>query len=335
MEGDGRRAVGIWGTGSAVPARVLTNFDLEKMVDTSDEWIRTRTGIRERRICDPHMSTSDLAEQAARRALDMAGLEPSQIGLIVVATVTPDMAFPATACLLQHRLNAPKTAAFDLSAACSGFVYALDVAASAVATGRCEHALVVGAECLSKITDYTDRATCVLFGDGAGAAVLGPVRGGYGILSTYLGADGAYGDLLYLPAGGSKLPASQETVAKRLHYLRMEGNEVFKLAVRAMGESAEAALKRAGMGIDGVRWFIPHQANIRIIEAAARRLGLGPDRVVVNIDRYGNTSSASIGIALDEIVRRGDVQEGDSILMVAFGGGLTWGAAVARWGGRV
>ncbi len=326
--------VGIWGTGSAVPERVLTNFDLERMVDTSDEWIRTRTGIRERRIADEQTATSDLAMQAARRAMEAAGVGPEDIGLVVVATVTPDMAFPSTANLVQHGLGIKGAAAFDLAAACSGFLYGLDVAAWAIHAGRARHALVIGAECLSKITDYTDRSTCVLFGDGAGAVVLGPVREGHGILASRLGSDGAYGDLLCLPAGGSRRPASERTVADRLHYIKMQGNEVFKIAVRTMGEAAEQALRQAGLGVDQVTHLIPHQANIRIIDAAAKRLGIPEERVVVNIDRYGNTSAASIGIALDETVRAGKLADGDVVVMVAFGGGLTWGATVVRWGGR-
>ncbi|MEW6046463.1 MAG: beta-ketoacyl-ACP synthase III [Bacillota bacterium] len=328
------RAVGIWGTGSAVPPRVLTNFDLEKMVDTSDEWIRTRTGIRERHIADEKTATSDLATAAARRALEAAGVQPGRLGLIIVATVTPDMSFPSTANLVQDRLGARSAAAFDLSAACSGLLYGMDVAAAAIESGRAEFALVIGAECLSKITDYTDRSTCVLFGDGAGAVVLGPVRPGWGLLATHLGSDGSYADLLYLPAGGSRRPASQATVAERLHYIRMQGNEVFKIAVRTMGDAAEESLRRAGITVDQVRHFIPHQANVRIIDAAAKRLGVPDDRVVVNIDRYGNTSAASIGIALDETARAGKIADGDHVLMVAFGGGLTWAAAVVRWGGR-
>ncbi|WP_405001232.1 beta-ketoacyl-ACP synthase III [Geochorda subterranea] len=327
-------SVGIWGTGSAAPERVLTNFDLERMVETSDEWIRTRTGIRERRICDEQTATSDLAMQAARRAMEAAGVAPEAIGLVVVATVTPDMAFPSTANLVQHGLGIKGAAAFDLAAACSGFLYGLDVAASAIQSGRVRHALVIGAECLSKITDYTDRSTCVLFGDGAGAVVLGPVSEGHGILASQLGSDGAYGDLLCLPAGGSRRPASERTVAERLHYIKMQGNEVFKIAVRTMGEAAEQALRQAGLGVDQVRYLIPHQANIRIIDAAAKRLGIPEERVVVNIDRYGNTSAASIGIALDETARAGKLADGDVVVMVAFGGGLTWGATVVRWGGR-
>ncbi|HEY8498017.1 MAG TPA: beta-ketoacyl-ACP synthase III [Limnochordales bacterium] len=331
--GSGLR-VGIWGTGSAVPERVLTNFDLERMVETSDEWIRTRTGIRERRICGEATATSDLAVEAARRAMEAAGVGPDEVDLVVVATVTPDMAFPSTANLVQDRLGLKGAAAFDLAAACSGFLYAMDVAASAVHAGRARRALVIGADCLSKITDYTDRSTCVLFGDGAGAVVLGPVREGYGILASQLGSDGSLGHLLYLPAGGSRRPASERTVAERLHYIKMSGNEVFKIAVRTMGDAAEAVLRQAGLGVEQVRYLIPHQANIRIIEAAARRLGMPEERVVVNIDRYGNTSSASIGLALDETVRAGRVADGDVLLMVAFGGGLTWAATVLRWGGR-
>lgn len=326
--------VGIWGTGSAAPERVLTNSDLERMVDTSDEWIRTRTGIRERHIAGDETATSDMALAAGRRALDAAGLPPEALDLIVVATVTPDMSFPSAANVVQDRLGARRAAAFDLAAACSGFLYGLDVAWAAIATGRYRHALVVGAESLSKITDYTDRSTCVLFGDGAGAAVLGPVREGYGILSTHLGSDGSLGHLLYLPAGGSRRPASSQTVSERLHYIRMEGNEVFKIAVRTMGEAAEEALRRARVPIDQVRWFIPHQANVRIIDAAAKRLAMPEEKVVVNIDRYGNTSSASIGIALDEVARAGRIAPGDHLLFAAFGAGLTWGAAVVRWGGR-
>ncbi|MBE3598059.1 MAG: ketoacyl-ACP synthase III [Limnochordaceae bacterium] len=328
------RAVGIWGTGSAVPERVLTNFDLEKMVETSDEWIRTRTGIRERHIADEKTATSDLALLAGRRALEAAGVGPDELDLIVVATVTPDMSFPSTANLVQDRLGARRAAAFDLAAACSGFLYGLDTAAAFVATGRAGYALVVGAECLSKITDYTDRSTCVLFGDAAGAVVLGPVGPGYGLLSSHLGSDGSYGHLLHLPAGGSRRPASAATVAERLHFIKMAGNEVFKIAVRTMGEAAEKALQEAGVSVDRVRWFIPHQANVRIIDAAARRLGIEEDRVVVNIDRYGNTSAASIPLALDETVRAGKVAEGDYLVLAAFGGGLTWGASVLRWGGR-
>lgn len=323
--------VQILGIGHYVPEGVLTNFDLEKIVETSDEWIRERTGIRERRIAAPDQAASDLAYEAAKVALDRAGLSPRDLDLIIVATATPDMAFPSTACLLQDRLGAPKVPCFDLQAACPGFLYALEVGKSMLLGSTYETALVVGAECLSKITDWTDRSTCVLFGDGAGAAVLGKGEGDRGILSVYLGGDGSLAELLYLPAGGSRLPASEETVRNRLHYLKMRGREVFKYAVLGMQESAQRALEMAGIEPEALRWVVPHQANTRIIEATRQKLKLPPEKVYVNIDRYGNTSAASIPIALSELVERGELQAGDLVLLVAFGAGFTWGGAVVRW----
>lgn len=316
----------------AVPERVLTNADLEKMVDTSDEWITTRTGIKERRIVEPDEATSDLAAAAGHRALVEAGVEPEDLDLIIVATVTPDVSFPAAACLVQMKLEAKNAATFDLSAGCSGFVYALDMAVRAVESGTYNRVLAIGADVLSKITDWTDRSTCVLFGDGAGAAVVGPVRKGRGLLGTDLGADGASGHLLTLPAGGSRKPASLETIEGHEHFISMQGNEVFKFAVRTMGETAQRSLSKCGLSPDDIDVFIPHQANIRIIEAARRRLGVPEDKVFVNVDRYGNTSAASIPIALDEALREGRIKDDDIVALVGFGAGLTWASAIMRWG---
>lgn len=325
------RSVGIIGTGSFVPDQVLTNFDLEKMVDTSDDWIRTRTGIRERRIARPEMASSDLAVESARRALLQAGLAATDLDLIIVATVTPDMFFPCTASLLQHRLGARHVMAFDLLVGCTGFVYGLAVAREMIASGSFGRALVVGAETLSRITNWEDRSTCVLFGDAAGAAVLGPVEEGRGILSYVMGNDGTNADALKIPAGGSRLPASPETVRQKLHYLVMNGPEVFKFAVRVMAESSEEAVAKAGLTMQDIELVIPHQANYRIIEAAARRFQLPADRFVTNLDRYGNTSSASIPVALDEAVREGRVKPGDHLVLSSFGAGLAWGSMVLRW----
>jgi 3-oxoacyl-[acyl-carrier-protein] synthase-3 len=325
------RPVGILGTGAYLPERVMTNADLEKMVDTSDEWIVSRTGIRERRIASPDEASSDLAVKAAEKALQHAGISADDIDLIIVATVTPDMSFPATACLVQDRLGASKAATFDLSAACTGFLYGVATAAQFITTGVYKYALVIGVECLSRILDWTDRNTCVLFGDGAGAAVLGPVGEGYGFLSYELGGDGSGGDLLKLPAGGSRLPASEETLRQRLHTVSMSGREVFKFAVRVIGTSTEEALKKAGMSKEDIDFLIPHQANIRIIDSAIKRFGLTEDKVVINLDRYGNMSSASIPVALDEAVKQGRIKKGDTLVLCGFGGGLTWGAAVLKW----
>ncbi|EPY10114.1 ketoacyl-ACP synthase III [Paenibacillus sp. MER 180] len=325
------RSVGIIGTGKYVPERVLTNADMEKMVDTNDEWIVSRTGIKERRIAAEHEATSDLAFYAAEKALEAAGISAEELDLIVVATVTPDMSFPSTACLVQKRLGATKAAAFDLSAACSGFVYGLANASNFIAMGTYKYALVIGAECLSRITDYTDRNTCILFGDGAGAAVLGPVPEGRGFQSFVLGADGNGGELLKIEAGGSRMPASAETVENKRHYLYMNGREVFKFAVRIMGNAAEEALEKAGKKKEDVSLMVPHQANTRIIHAALERLNLSEDKCVINLPYYANTSAASIPLALAEAAEQGRIQEGDTILLVGFGGGLTWGASVIVW----
>ncbi|OUM96399.1 MAG: 3-oxoacyl-ACP synthase [Thermobacillus sp. ZCTH02-B1] len=325
------KAVGIIGTGMYVPDRILTNGDLEKMVDTNDEWIVTRTGIRERRIAAEDQATSDLAYEAAVRALGSAKLKPEDVDLIIVATITPDMFFPSTACILQDKLGARKAAAFDLSAACSGFIYALATAVGMLKSGMYRNALVVGAECLSRITDYTDRNTCILFGDGAGAVVLGEVPEGRGFRSFELGADGSGGPLLKVAGGGSRLPASAETVESRAHYIQMAGNEVFRFAVRIMGSVAEEALRKAGIDKKDVDLLVPHQANIRIIQAALSRLELPEEKCMINLDRYGNASAASIPIALAEAVEQGRIREGDCLVLVGFGGGLTWGASVLIW----
>lgn len=323
--------VGIIGAGKYVPERVLTNQDLEKMVDTNDEWISTRTGIKERRLASEHEASSDLAFQAAQVALEQAGITAEQLDLILVASITPDMAFPSTACILQERLGAKKAAAFDLSAACSGFIYGLANASNFIAMGTYKYALVVGAECLSKITDYTDRNTCILFGDGAGAAVLGPVAEGRGFRSFELGADGSGGELLKIAGGGSRCPASPASLEQKQHYIYMAGKEVFKFAVKIMGSAAEEALNKAGISKSEIDLLVPHQANIRIIQAALNRLELPEDKCMINLQKYGNVSAASIPIALAEAVEEGRVKEGDCIVLVGFGGGLTWGASVLIW----
>lgn len=321
----------ITGTGHYTPQRVLTNFDLEKTVDTTDEWIVTRSGIRERRIAAPDEATSDLVLPAARAALESAGLAPEALDGIIVGTVLGDMVFPATACLVQDRLGAGKAAAFDINAACCGFVYGMNTAHALISSGQMDRVLVVGAEVLSKITDWSDRATCVLFGDGAGAAVLEPAEPGGGILGTYIRTDGSLADLLHLPAGGSRLPTTHETIDRRGHFIKMKGDGVFKYAVRAMEDAARHVLDEAGLSLDDVDILIPHQANIRIIDAVQKRLGVPAEKVIVNLDRYGNTSSASIPIALDEAARNGKMKRGDLVLLVAFGGGLTWGAVLFRY----
>ena len=325
------KAVGIIGIGSFVPEKILTNKDLEKIVDTNDEWISERTGIKVRHIVADGENTSDIAAKAAERALKDAGLTADDIDLIVVATATPDMLFPSTACLVQNKLKAAKAAAYDLAAGCSGFMYAIVTASQFIKTGLYKHVLVIGAESLSRILDWTDRNTCVLFGDGAGAVVLGEVPEGYGILGSNLGADGSGGDLLCLPAGGTSRPATEETVRDRLHFVHMAGNEVFKFAVKVMGEAALNALEHAQIDTSEVDWLIPHQANIRIIQSAAKRLKMPMEKVIVNVDKYGNTSSASIPIALEEAIHDGRIKSGQVITMVGFGAGLTWASAVMRW----
>lgn len=321
----------ITGTGSAVPEKVLTNFDLEKMMDTSDEWIVTRTGIRERRIAAEGEYTSTFAVAAAEKALAAAGVKAEEIDLIVVGTLTPDFPFPATACIVQQALKATNAFCFDLSAACSGFIYALSTAEKFIRSGQVKKALVIGAEVLSRIVDWTDRNTCLLFGDGAGAVVLEAQEGDHGVLSTHMHSDGNYWEILYQKGPGSRKPATHQSVDDKMLYLTMQGNEVFKLAVRAMGEVAQEALEANGFTPDDVTLFIPHQANQRIVDSVGKRLGITGERVFVNLDRYGNTSAASIPIALDEAVRAGRLKEGDLLLLDAFGGGLTWGSALVRW----
>jgi 3-oxoacyl-[acyl-carrier-protein] synthase III len=322
--------VGILGLGYYLPSKVLTNHDLEKIVDTSDEWIKTRTGIAQRRIAAEGENTSDLAVAASRKALESAGLKATDLDLILVATMTPDMPCPATSCIVQTKLGAPQAAATDVAAACSGFLYGLVMGQQFVATGTYKHVLVVGAEVLSRVVDWKDRSTCVLFGDGAGAVVLGPTEQGK-ILSTHLGSDGRGADLLKVPGGGVAQPASAESVEQRAHFLKMNGTEVFKHAVRAMSSACLTAVKKAGIEPEQVACVIPHQANMRIIKAVVDRAGMPLEKVYLNVDRYGNMSAASTIVALCEAVRDGRVKKGDYALLVAFGAGLTWGSAVIQW----
>lgn len=320
----------IAGTGSAVPQKILTNFDLEKMVDTSDEWIKTRTGIEVRHIAEEGVCTSDLCSEAALKALEEAEVSPEEVDVIIVGTVTGDVIFPATACFVQEKIGAKRAAAFDVSAACCGFLYGLTIADSLIASGKFENILVIGGELLSRVTDWEDRSTCVLFGDAAGAALVRPAEGEGGILGTYIKSDGRLTDLLILPGGGSRNPASEETVKARLHYIKMKGREVFKSAVVAMGEAAAYILEQVGLSGDDVDLLIPHQANMRIIKATAERVNIPMERVYVNVDQYGNTSAASIPLALDEAKRKGRLKKGDICLLVAFGSGFTWASALVR-----
>jgi 3-oxoacyl-[acyl-carrier-protein] synthase-3 len=321
----------ITGVGSYVPERILTNADLEKIVDTTDEWITSRTGIKERRIAAEGEHTSTMAVHASHRALEQAKLDPADLDLIIVATITPDMPFPATACIVQQQLGATKAAAFDLEAACSGFIYALEIGHSFIASGVYDNILIIGAEKLSTIIDWEDRNTCVLFGDGAGAAVLQRREGARGVLATRLGSDGTKADILAMPGGGCRQPATVDTVNERIHFLKMEGKEVYKSAVTAMTAAAREVLERSGLTMEDIKFLIPHQANQRIINAIGDRLGAREDQVFINLHKYGNTSAASVAVALDEVVRSGKIQRGDKILIIAFGAGLTWGATVLEW----
>lgn len=327
-----RPAAELVGTGRYVPTKVFTNADFESMVDTSDEWIRERTGIRERHIAEPHETVAYMSSQACRQVLDDAGLAPADVDAIILGTATPDRLLPATACDIQAELGAGNAAAFDLGAACSGFLYGLAVAESMIIGGNARHVLVIGAERLSTIVDYTDRATSILFGDGAGATLVRPASDGRrGILSSYLKSDGTLAELLYRPGGGGNHPPDDRLLADRGYYIKMAGREVFKSAVRSMADACDRAMEQAGLSGDDIDVLIPHQANIRIIEATAKHAGIPMDKVYVNVDRYGNTSAASIPIALDECVRCGRIRPGSLVLLVAFGGGFTWASVVLRW----
>ncbi len=325
-------ASNIIGVGSYVPENILTNADLEKMVDTSDEWIVTRTGIKERRICPAGKSSSDLGTEAAKRAISDAGISSEKVEMIICATITSDMPFPATSCIIQKKLGLDNIPCFDLSAACSGFIYGLEIARSLIDAGRYKTILVVAAECMSRVTDYQDRSTCVLLGDGAASAVVSKTEDDFGIIDTYLGASGKYENLLCVPAGGSRMPASSETVEKRLHYMKMEGSTLFRIAVVAMSESIKKILEKNRLRVEDIDLVIPHQANIRIIQGVAKMVGVGMEKVFVNIEKYGNMSAASVGVALDEAKRTGRLKKGDLVCMVSFGAGLTWAANLLRWG---
>lgn len=310
---------------------MVTNHDLEKIVETNDEWIRTRTGIRERRFVEPGQATSDLGAKAGLNALENAGLKPEDIDLIVLATFTPDHLTPSTACLAQAKMGVPNCMAFDVNAACSGWVYAFSCAVGLLSTGMAKKALVIGADCVTRVTNFKDRTTCVLFGDAAGAVVLGEVEEGRGVLSQYCSADGRLGQAIIVPAGCTHKPFSQEVLDNDEYFLQMSGNDVFRFAVTTMPEAVEEALRRAGLTTADLDWVIPHQANLRIIDNAVKRLGIPPEKFIVNLERFGNTSAASVGVALDEAVKDGRVKKGDLISLVAFGGGLTWGANIIRF----
>ncbi|SHI81453.1 3-oxoacyl-[acyl-carrier-protein] synthase III [Geosporobacter subterraneus DSM 17957] len=325
------KSVGILGIGSCLPEKEVTNFDLEKMVDTTNEWIIERTGIKARRVADENIATSDLATEAAIRALKDANVSAEEIDLIIVATITPDMAFPSTACMVQKNIGAIKAASFDLEAACSGFLYGVAIGKQFIATGTYHKVLVIGAETMSRIVDWSDRNTSILFGDGAGAVVLGETEEGKGVLSTYMGSDGEGGKFLSLPAGGSRMPSTFETIREGLNYVKMDGSEVFKFAVRIMGKAAEEAIKLSGHQLQDIDYVVPHQANIRIIEAAAKRLKMPLDKVHVNLEKYGNMSAASVPVALDEAIKEGKIKKDDMVVLVGFGAGLTWGSCVIKW----
>lgn len=322
----------ITGWGMAVPEKILTNDELAVRVETNDEWIYSHTGIRQRHIAGEDQSTATLAVDASLKALELANLNPGSLDLIIVSTSSPEHLFPATACLVQDQIGASKAGAFDLSAACSGFIYALNMASQAIRTGAIDNALVVGSETLSRLVDWNDRNTCILFGDGAGAFVLQASEEPGGLLSAVMRSDGSGGDSLSVPAGGSRLPASAETIAQGLHFIKMNGREVFRFATRVMAQATQEAIQKARLKLEDIQLIIPHQANLRIIEAAARGLELPMERVMVNLEKYGNTSTASIPIATVEAVQTGRLKPGDHVVFVGFGAGLTWGAAVARWG---
>ncbi len=324
------RTVSIIGTGSYVPEKVLTNLDLEKIVDTTDEWIHSRTGMRERRIAAADQATSDLATEAAKVALADAGISAEEVDLLVVATLSPDMFFPSTACFVQEKIGAKNAFCYDLGAACSGFLYAMDNAKNQIASGAVKTALVIGAEKMSAFLDWEDRGTCILFGDGAGAAVLQAGGEGRGIMQSVMGSDGSLADLLWTPGGGSRNPATHEMIDQRQHYLKMKGREVFKHAVVRMTEAVVQALEKNNVDVADIKCFIPHQANVRIIDAIAKRLDIA-DRIYTNVGKYANTSSAALAIALDEAVKDGTIQQGDLVAMTVFGGGFTWGANVLEW----
>lgn len=332
MKNQSLRRVAITGTGRYLPEKILTNDDLQRMVDTSDEWITERTGIKRRRLAAEHEATSDLAAAAARQAVESAGIEAAELDLIIVATVTPDMPFPATACFVQKALGATKATCFDVSGACSGFLYGVEIASGYIASGMAQKALVIGADKLSGIIDWTDRNTCVLFGDGAGAVILEPSTKGEGeIVSIYSGSNGAMDEILNVPGGGSRCPLTAENLGAKLNTMKMAGREVYRQAVTTMVSAAKEAVARAGITPDDIACFIPHQANLRIIETIAAKLHVPMDRFFVNLTEYGNTSAAAVAIAFDEARRTGRLRRGDYILMVVFGGGLTWASAVVRW----
>ena len=325
------RTVSIIGTGSYVPERILTNRDLEKIVETSDEWIRTRTGIGERRIAAPEEATSDMATNAALAAMSQARVSAEQIDLIIVATVTPDMFFPATACWVQKKLGAIRAACFDVSAACSGFIYAMEIAQQFISNHVYNTVLIIGADKLSSIVDWSDRNTCVLFGDGAGAAILRNRGASHGVVTTHMGSDGEFTDILFMPGGGSRCPITSANVDQKLNTIKMLGKETYKQAVTAMSDAADRAMESAGLKYEDIACVIPHQANMRIIEAIAHRMGLPVEKFYVNLEKYGNTSAAAVAIALDEAHRNGRFKIGDYILLVVFGGGLTWASSVIQW----
>lgn len=326
-----KNAVGIISTGRALPVSRITNFDLEEIVDTSDQWIRARTGIEERRIITGDETNSELSVRASLMALERANLRPEDIDLIIVATVTPDLTLPSTACLVQAGLKAYNAAAFDLAAGCTGFLYGLSVAEQYIKNGAAKNILLIGVDTLSPVVDWQDRNTCVLFGDGAGAVVLGAVKDGRGILASKMFSDGSKAGLLYIPAGGSRCPATRQTVEERMHYIKMNGPEIFKFAVTVMIDSTLQVLEMCGKTSAELDYLIPHQANERIINLAYKKMGLKPEQVLININRYGNMSSAAIPVILDEAVERGKFKDGDLIALVSFGAGLTWGATVLKW----